>query len=838
MPSRTDGVPQQAETHLLEELSETSSNSAPPSVRQQESIQNASCANQSNSAECLSTSPLDHCEPTTSTSPTSAITPRIQGPQRSDSLSSSRQETTPSSLTARGSYFSSQYGVSGIEARSPAKRNPASRSSHGIPTAHGPPPALITQRSYHAEPWRNPTAAEPPKRPTASPHQSQSNGGGSILDRRNSLDSRTTSKSRPIPMIPMNGALERHGATPNASSRQRDELEQDDDTLRVRPGAGEKGKNISNGMRSGTGLEDDHTYSSNEDLFLHLARAESEAGNASDSASRSGRRGSQLGLSASQSLHTSRPMGSRPASSGGNFDGGEPEDQLSRWARNSPFDKAVSGPYSSQRDRSYAASAHPLERRQNRYLHSELSSKASFTTPRLHNGSNRQRSPELSASYGRRQSIESTSAVPYRGSRQSARSYIADTPDYSSPIASQTPTGLSFGPDDTESTVSTTAPSTVWDELDDLKSRIRKLELTGKLPSSSGAAITGSANDRPRTATTAMTTASMSPNHSRNKNTSPEASTIKSTNKSDLHPLLRSALAKAKTLIEPKAYKALETTSSDALDLAAIAQGSSHERQLRRKADSMCRSLTELCIALSEEKTSTEVTTSTRLPKSQSMQSSAVYTSTAEDSQGLRASSQEPDRPSSRIMSRLEARRTSILASNPATPLHVQSGNQEASPTVHQDFSTLQRTPSVVLHRRRTGDSTGFPTLATFNTTNTTQNSRSGSRGPEQRPSPISRISREYTSQHPLPTLAHTQQRSPSIQSALPSASRRSYFPTSATNSPHTPINGAIQPGSRRYASASQPNSAEVQRQQRIASLGQYSSSGSRRLRLVEGEGS
>ena len=76
-----------------------------------------------------------------------------------------RLSTTTPPLTRAGSYFLPQPGASGIEARSPAnKRAPASRSSHGIETANGPPPALSTQRSpqsYSTEDsWRYPASTD------------------------------------------------------------------------------------------------------------------------------------------------------------------------------------------------------------------------------------------------------------------------------------------------------------------------------------------------------------------------------------------------------------------------------------------------------------------------------------------------------------------------------------------------------------------------------------------------------------------------------------------------------------------------------------------------------
>lgn len=76
--------------------------------------------------------------------------------------SSTSQPSSVPLLSGVGSYFLPQPGASGIEARSPAnKRAPASRSSHGIETSNGPPPALSTQRSYSTEDaWRYPAPAD------------------------------------------------------------------------------------------------------------------------------------------------------------------------------------------------------------------------------------------------------------------------------------------------------------------------------------------------------------------------------------------------------------------------------------------------------------------------------------------------------------------------------------------------------------------------------------------------------------------------------------------------------------------------------------------------------
>ncbi|KAI1771414.1 hypothetical protein F4818DRAFT_213225 [Hypoxylon cercidicola] len=171
------------------------------------------------------------------------------------------------------------------------------------------------------------------------------------------------------------------------------------------------------------------------------------------------------------------------------------------------------------------------------------------------------------------------------------------------------------GVEGTNSTTSTAAPSTVWDELDDLKSRIHRLELTGKLPPTSGAAISRASEERPPTAHTNATTLSASPK--RSSGGAVQASDTNSIQK-DGHPLLLSALVKSKGFLSSEVYEALETAASDALGLSLmmgtagqpgpISSGASSigsgttitDRQLRRKADSICRSLTELCLALSE----------------------------------------------------------------------------------------------------------------------------------------------------------------------------------------------------------------------------------------------
>ncbi|KAL7627015.1 hypothetical protein AAE478_003791 [Parahypoxylon ruwenzoriense] len=232
------------------------------------------------------------------------------------------------------------------------------------------------------------------------------------------------------------------------------------------------------------------------------------------------------------------------------------------------------------------------------------------------------------SAYGRRRqmSIDNGASIPSRMSslKQSNVNYSHPRSYNSSPLVPKPMESqrndpqqgdANHGVEGTDSTTSTAAPSTVWDELDDLKSRIHRLELTGKLPPTSGAAMSRASDERPPTAHTNATTLSASPK--RGSGSAIQGSDTNGTQK-DSHPLLHSALLKSKGFISAEAFEALETAANDALTLSSmmgtagqpgpISSGASSigsgttitDRQLRRKADSICRSLTELCLALSE----------------------------------------------------------------------------------------------------------------------------------------------------------------------------------------------------------------------------------------------
>lgn len=182
--------------------------------------------------------------------------------------------------------------------------------------------------------------------------------------------------------------------------------------------------------------------------------------------------------------------------------------------------------------------------------------------------------------------------------------------------------------------------STVWNELDDLKSRIKRLEITGKVEPSPGQPAPREKDERPKTAATessryvmqspkrsqsATDTAPSDPKSQLEGSVTPSNGGSSGIDVNQLHPLLHTSLSKAKLHLSSSVFRALQNTAQDALVLAALlgstATGTSstvaipngnnnnglglssgtNDRQARRKADSVCRDLTELCLALSEE---------------------------------------------------------------------------------------------------------------------------------------------------------------------------------------------------------------------------------------------
>lgn len=399
------------------------------------------------------------------------------------------------------------------------------------------------------------------------------------------------------------------------------------------------------------------------------------------------------------------------------------------------------------------------------------------------------------------------------------------------------------GDHQTESSNSTAAPSTVWDELDELKSRIHRLELTGKLPATSGAAMSRASDERPPTATTNATTMSVSPKRESTgaSKQNDAASTVGPLNKEG-HPLLQSALNKSKPFLTPNVYDALETAATDALSLSmmfgtagqpgpissassAVGAGNAmSSRQLRRKADSICRSLTELCVALSESTAqlkSQAAAAKTPEPEQDRPPSPPAHRYSGTVAQQRHPSGSADRNPvsiitSPRTMTRLEERRNSLLqgsalphsatrysAGTPATP--TETHGRRTSLMLPRARRAVTEEPeqqqpgrkSSILRTRRAGTedpedapSRSLSLLRTRRAMAEEEGEESRFRSPSRAITEVASArngiaTREYTSQVPLPSV-ETSPGSAAIPRRRPvpsTLSTRVIQPQSSTNS-------------------------------------------------------
>jgi len=291
-----------------------------------------------------------------------------------------------------------------------------------------------------------------------------------------------------------------------------------------------------------------------------------------------------------------------------------------------------------------------------------------------------------------------------------------------------------------------------------------------------------------------VTTISSSPKQHRKPDTSPPE-TIGGSGGASIHPLLHSALTRCRTLLSPPLYNALKATASDALELAAMTgssgpQGTVYtaasivngaagtDRQVRRKADNMCRSLTELCIALCDGKSDPASPGLKATPLSR-YESSGDSPALSYARQAVRGASLEPEgRSPSRALQRIEARRVSLQGLNngssssvnnsPREPRHEDTSNKpytqpQQAETSANRFSSRPGTSLLRARSRKDSNAKANadeeedddPTLRAPSRAMTELAGSGGGGGGRARagsqPRRTQRFSREYTSQHPLP---------------------------------------------------------------------------------------
>lgn len=577
------------------------------------------------------------------------------------------------------------------------KRARASHSSYGVETIVGPPPSFDTRRTYSQERvWK----VDRSKALCMTPVPDRAEAEQQQQDALEDTDSPETRQDLPTTPLLVN-------SSPDTADTQSIATPSDAEEVSVMEVRNEQGLGLSNDENGSKASSGSHK---SEDLFLNIARVDATR----PSSSKGEKRKTRISM---PFMSTARPSTSHA-----------PESHRLRADSSVTTPRAEAPAYQNKRSSLQFGQLRALD---------QASEKDSVEV--ANSGLYSQRSSTLYAD---------TIRAPTRSSHgvQSSR-LVSDGGYLDKP---------KFEQNTTESTASTNAPSTVWDELDDLKSRIRKLELTGKLPPSSAAAM--STAERPRTATTAATTMSSSPKH--NKVASQLQSHIEGVPLT-VHPLLHEALGNAKAVVSHDVFQKLQATAQDALQLAAMTSidgqtarnGAPNvaERQIRRRTESMCRSLTELAIALASETKATPPTA--HRPPSRDHH---ISPANGFRSRRYSQSNDATDRPpvSVRVQSRLESRRASgqvgyfntrhtspELESPTALPQYPQSGSRVA-----QIAGTYRPRRS----------------QAFLDGANDEDDSNPGARPVSRAMTDLAAVrrtsrdhaaaSREYTSQHPLPS--------------------------------------------------------------------------------------
>lgn len=236
-------------------------------------------------------------------------------PRPSDTSNAKRPASSPSPAVYSHptvTHFNQQPGGLVVEPRSPpTRRQPASRSSHGIQTSTGPPPALSTQRSYTNESaWKQPATLEV-SQSKYRPHTQKTidsiiNSARSNTDEKGSslAYKATSSIRRRSEIVGANTAT-----MAGFERRHRGHDEDQDLTLRnFDPVASSYSSLPANEKGSGRATinnADEQTKTSQEDLFLILARSNSMADNAKDDTLKGERR--RVSLDSCRSYYTFAP---------------------------------------------------------------------------------------------------------------------------------------------------------------------------------------------------------------------------------------------------------------------------------------------------------------------------------------------------------------------------------------------------------------------------------------------------------------------------------------------------------------------------------------------------
>ncbi|KAJ9637147.1 hypothetical protein H2199_007433 [Coniosporium tulheliwenetii] len=402
-------------------------------------------------------------------------------------------------------------------------------------------------------------------------------------------------------------------------------------------------------------------------------------------------------------------------------------------------------------------------------------------------------------------------------------------------------------PDGASSAGSSAAPTTVWDEVEDLKSRIARLELARNVPTTSGAMVFNGSADRPPSQTKRQRFVYRYPywrtlGSGASSYLAHRVSQMQSPTESNIIPVAGGRSIRCAGI---GCFDWFRGPQGTAFTAASIINGvAAADRQVRRKADNVCRSLTELCIALCDARSTSTDSTATapttalapnlaanlairRASLQQNGPASALSRST-------RASTEPPERSTpSRALNRIEARRSSLLGLNGTSSASTSDSASREPETIHDSIEdtgsvtpkTASRSAHPATHAARAGTSL-------LHTRRVRAGSGAGAEDDAERTRPLSRamteiepphsdrgarlsvggggghaqrlsLSRDFAAKH-APESPYTHAHSSPLAHAS-SLRRSSRQEGAGSHIPGSALRGAVLEGSRRYGARGTP---------------------------------
>ncbi|KAI9672864.1 MAG: hypothetical protein M1831_000300 [Alyxoria varia] len=353
-----------------------------------------------------------------------------------------------------------------------------------------------------------------------------------------------------------------------------------------------------------------------------------------------------------------------------------------------------------------------------------------------------------------------------------------------------------------DSEMSNSVASGVWEELEELKSRIKHLEYGGGRSRPRGTSILRDQhNERPGTRHSQSETP-------RRELLSPVPTSLsrRGSNSGELHPLLRSAMMKTKSYLDPSSYQFLEGSAHDALELAALSRATCQEndskdddafnelamsqKRIVWKADNLCRNLTDYCISLNENYlNSPSNRRGTNSQSSSQEEASSPVTAVDHRRRLLERAEQLSSRVASRKMERGESRQ-SAQDQRGRTTRHISLAEDRTGAGSVLDSRTLGRAATTNGHTNHNhnavdythgGTGTGDDGTIRLPSRAATEVSRqNGTYTPTHSPRDL-RLSKDYTSRHPLPERKNL---SPTVRQVLTNNNNNSS--STSVNSSHT----------------------------------------------------